>query len=85
MVYVDDDINSSIVITPLSFLSLSHQHFVSDCMTETDTDFQVTHKLNTGQQILERWRSGQRYLREDMEKRIPTEPQVEKSVNVKTT
>ena len=28
LVYVDDDINSSIIITPSSFLSLNHQHFI---------------------------------------------------------
>ena len=62
LVYIDNDINSSIVITPSSFLSLSHRHFVPDYMTETDTDFQVTQKSNTAQQILERWKTGQKYL-----------------------
>ena len=46
LVYVDDDINSSIVITPSSFMSFSHRHFVPDYMMETDTDFQATQKSN---------------------------------------
>ena len=59
LVYMDDD---TLLITPLNFLSLSRQHFVPDYITETDTDFQATQKINTRQQILERWKSGQRYL-----------------------
>ena len=39
LVYVDDDINSSIIIMPSSFLSLNHQHFIPDYTAETDTDF----------------------------------------------
>ena len=62
LVYIDDDINSSVVITPLSFLSLSHQHFVPDCMNESNTDFQANRKIDTGQKILESWKSDQRYL-----------------------
>ncbi|XP_065899351.1 uncharacterized protein [Dysidea avara] len=60
--YVDDDINSSFVITLLSFLTQSHQHFVPDYSTDTDTLFKMTEKFGTSEQLLERWKSGQRCL-----------------------
>ena len=31
-------------------------------MNESNTDFQANRKINTGQQILKRWKSGQKYL-----------------------
>ena len=62
LVYVDDDINSSIIITPSSFLSLNHQHFIPDCIAEIDADFQVSLTRNTSHQILERWKIVQKYL-----------------------
>ena len=31
-------------------------------MNGSNTDFQANRKINTGQQILERWESGQKYL-----------------------
>ena len=62
LVYVDDDINSSIIITPSSFLSLNHQHFIPDYTAEADTEFQVSQTRDTSHQILERWKTGQKYL-----------------------
>jgi len=61
LIYVDDDINSSFIITPLSFLSQSHQHFLPDFKIDSDT-FEPTGKISTCQQLLQRWKSGQRCL-----------------------
>ena len=61
LIYVDDDINSSFIITPLSFLSQSHQHFIPDFKIDTDT-FEPTERISTSQQLLQRWKSGQKCL-----------------------
>ena len=61
LIYVDDDINSSFIITPLSFLSQSHQHFIPDFKIDSDT-FEPTEKISTSQQLLQRWKRGQRCL-----------------------
>ena len=51
LIYVDDDINSS----------LSHQHFIPDFKIDSDT-FEPTEKISTSQRQLQRWKSGQRCL-----------------------
>ena len=61
LIYVDDDINSSFIITPLSFLSQSHQHFIPDFKIDTDT-FEPAERISTSQQLLQMWKSGQKCL-----------------------
>ncbi|XP_065886729.1 uncharacterized protein [Dysidea avara] len=61
LIYMDDDINSSFIITPLSFLSQSHQHFIPDFKIDIDT-FEPTERISTSQQLLQRWKSGQKCL-----------------------
>ena len=63
LVYVDSDINSSLPISPLSFLSLNHNHFILDFASSgEDTEFKMDERLGTAQQLLERWKRGQRCL-----------------------
>lgn len=63
LVYVDDDINSSIVITPSHFLSLHSQSILPDFTGDFDSDpnYEVE-KPTTAQQLLETWKRGQRRL-----------------------
>ena len=49
LVYVDDDINSSTVITPLHFLSLHSQKIIPDMV---DPNYEAE-KPTTAQQLLE--------------------------------
>ena len=62
LVYIDDDINSSVVITPLNFLSLNPKHSIPDCMDEGDPEYQITQIISTADCLLETWKSGQRCL-----------------------
>ena len=62
LVYVGSDI----LITPLSFLSLNHDHFVFDftCSDDhEDPEFKTTENVSTAQQILKQWKSGQRCMK----------------------
>ena len=34
LIYADDDINSSFIITPLNFLSLNPEHTIPDCVDD---------------------------------------------------
>ena len=63
LVYVDSDINSSFPISPLNFLSLNHNHFVLDfaCLEE-EMEFNIDERLSMAQQLLERWKRGQKCL-----------------------
>ena len=63
LVYVDSDINSSLPISPLSFLSLNHNHFILDFAgSGEETEFKMDERLGTAQQLLKRWKRGQRCL-----------------------
>ena len=66
LVYVGSDINSSFLISPMSFLSLNRNHFILDftCSDHEDPEFKTTENISTAQQILERWKSGQRCLKQ---------------------
>ena len=63
LVYVDDDINSSTVLTPSDFLSLHSQHIIPNIGgdDESDPDYEVE-KPTTAQQLLETWKRGQKRL-----------------------
>ena len=66
LVYVDSDINSSFLISPMNFLSLNRNHFMFDftCSDHEDPEFKTTENISTAQQLLERWKSGQRCLKQ---------------------
>ena len=63
LVYVDEDINSSMVLTPTDFLSLHSQHIIPDMVgdADPDPDYEVE-KPTTAQQLLETWKRGQKRL-----------------------
>ena len=54
LVYVDEDINSSMVLTPAHFLSLHSQHILSDIVKDSDPDYDAEKKPTTAQH-LETW------------------------------
>ena len=58
LVYVDADINSSITLTPSDFLSFHSRHVIPDLKP----DFSVTAGVNSSQQLLEKWKCGQKHL-----------------------
>ena len=63
LVYVDSDINSSFPISPLNFLLLNHNHFILDfACSEEEMEFDMDERLDMVQQLLERWKRGQRSL-----------------------
>ena len=62
LVYVGDDINSNLVLTPSDFLSLHSHHVIPDITGEDDPEFDIRKKLTTSQQLLETWKQGQKRL-----------------------
>ena len=62
--YIDEDINSSRVLTPSDFLSLHSQHNISDIVDDSDSDYDTEKKPTTAQQLLETWKWGQKCLRQ---------------------
>lgn len=47
LVYVDEDINSSMVLTPSYFISLRSQHIIPDIVNDSDPDYDVEKKPTT--------------------------------------
>ena len=57
--YIDEDINSIMVLTPSNFLSLLSQHNIPDIVDDSDSDYDMEKKPTTAQQLLETWKWGQ--------------------------
>ena len=57
--YVDEDINSSMVLIPSDFLSLHSQHIIPDVVDDSDPDYDEK-KPTTTQQLLETWKWDQK-------------------------
>jgi len=62
LVYVDDDINSNITLTPFHFLSLHSNHVIPDLTEDIDPEFDVAGIISSSQQLLEIWKRGQKLL-----------------------
>ena len=62
LVYVDEDINSSMVLTPAHFLSLHSQHILPDIVEDSDPDYDAEKKPTTAQHLLKAWKRGQNRL-----------------------
>ena len=62
LVYVDDDINSNLVLIPSDFLSLHSHHVIPDVIDEDDPEFDIGKKPITSQQLLDTWKQGQKRL-----------------------
>ena len=58
--YVDEDINSSMVLTPSDFLSLHSQHIIPDIVDDSGSDYDAKKKPTTAQQLLETWKRSQK-------------------------
>ena len=63
LVYIDDDINSSVTLSPTDFLLLHSNNVIPDLVEESDREFDVT-RASSSEQLLEIWKRGQRYLNE---------------------
>ena len=63
LVYIDDDINSSITLSPTDFLLLHSNNVIPDLVEESDREFDIT-RASSSEQLLEIWKCGQRYLNE---------------------
>ena len=57
--YINEDINSSMVLTPSDFLSLHSQHNIPDIVDDSDSDYDAEKKPTTAQRLLETWKRGQ--------------------------
>ena len=60
--YIDEDINSSMILTPLDFLSLHSLHNIPDIVDDSDSDYDAEKKPITVQRLLETWKQGQKCL-----------------------
>ena len=63
LVYIDDDINSSIILFPTDLLLLHSNNVIPDLVEESDREFDVT-RASSSEKLLEIWKCGQRYLNE---------------------
>ena len=59
--YVDDDTNSSVILTPMNFLSLHSNHVIPDLTEDSDPEYDTT-KKGSAEQLLQTWKCGQRHL-----------------------
>ena len=62
LVYVDDDINSSMILTPSNFLSFHSQHIFPNVLNDPDPEFEVVKKATSSQALLQTWKRGQNRL-----------------------
>ena len=56
LVYIDVDINSSMMLTPLDFLSFHSQHINPDLVDKCNPDFNISSRVNSSQQLLQKWK-----------------------------
>ena len=61
LVYVDDDINSSVILTPMHFLSLHSTNVIPDLTEDNDPEHDIL-KKGSAEQLLLTWKRGQRHL-----------------------
>ena len=62
LVYVDDDINSSMILTPSNVLSFHSQHIFPNVLDDPDPEFEVAKKATSSQALLQTWKRGQNRL-----------------------
>ena len=63
LVYVDDDTNSSMMITPTDFLSFRRHHVFPNVGDDNpDPEFEITKRATSSHSLLETWKKGQNYL-----------------------
>ena len=60
LVYVDDDINSSITLTPADFLTLNPKTGMPDAQSESDyPDLEYKPRMSSAEKLLQAWKKGQ--------------------------
>ena len=63
LVYIDDDINSSMIITPTDFLSFRRHHVFPNVGGDNpDPEFEIAKRATSSYSLLETWKRGQNYL-----------------------
>ncbi|XP_070556442.1 uncharacterized protein [Ptychodera flava] len=63
LVYVDDDINSSIVLTPADFLTLNPKTGMPDAEPDSnDPDLEYKPRMSSAKKLLQTWKNGQQLL-----------------------
>ncbi|XP_070543723.1 uncharacterized protein [Ptychodera flava] len=63
LVYVDDDINSSITLTPADFLTLNPKTGMPDAEPDSDDpDLEYKPRISSAEKLLQTWKKGQRLL-----------------------
>ena len=62
LVYVDDDINSSMILTPSNFLLFHSQCIFPNVLDDPDPEFEVAKKATSSQALLQTWKRGQNRL-----------------------
>ncbi|XP_070550451.1 uncharacterized protein [Ptychodera flava] len=63
LVYVDDDINSSITLTPADFLTLNPKTGMPDAEPDSDDpDLEYKPRMSSAEKLLQTWKKGQRLL-----------------------
>jgi len=63
LVYIDDDINSSVTLSPTDFLLLHSNNVIPDLVEKSDREFDVT-RASSSEQLLEICKCGQKHLNE---------------------
>jgi len=61
LVYVEDDIDSSVTLTPMNFLSVHSLHVIPDLTNDSDPEVDYTNK-SSSEQLLELWKCGEKHL-----------------------
>ena len=63
LVYVGDDINSNVTLSPIDYLLFHSNNVIPDLVEESDREFDVT-RASPSEQLLETWKRGQKHLNE---------------------
>ena len=63
LVYVDDDINSDLVLTPLHFLSLNPKTGIPNVVSDDEADCDFNPKISSADSLLHIWKKGLKHLK----------------------
>lgn len=62
LVYVGDDINSNIILTPAHFLTLNPKTGIPDSNEEDTEDPEYLPNISSAEKLLQTWKKGQKHL-----------------------
>ena len=63
LVYVSDDIDSSVTLSPINFLLFHSNNVIPDIVEDSDKEFEVS-RASSSEKLLDIWKCGQRHLNE---------------------